>query len=187
MTPDPQTVREIAREHIRSGIADIGTTIVKYFGNGALGDEECGDWYHAVVQAWRIELRAVSWPDEQQPADPVTAGQQQGGAVGRVEAIRARWESTGFRALSDGQIDELIKFLLDQLADFPAAIARAKSAEGAWSAQQEIIQAERRRAEQIEAERNALAARVAELESERETVPATWRFPCASDFDGEES
>lgn len=82
MTPDPQAVREIAREHIRSGIADIGTTVVKHFGSGKLGDEEYVDWYHAVVQAWRVELRAVSWPDEQQPADVVT-GEQQDGAVGR--------------------------------------------------------------------------------------------------------
>ena len=64
-TPDPETVREIAREHIRSGRSDIGTTIVKHFGNGALDDEEFFAWEYEVTDAWRRELRTVSWPAEQ--------------------------------------------------------------------------------------------------------------------------
>jgi len=75
METDPKTVREIARKHIRSGRADIGTTIVKYFGNAVLGDDEFADWEHEVTKAWYGELRAVSWPDEQQPA-AATGGEQ---------------------------------------------------------------------------------------------------------------
>ena len=64
-TPDPQRVREIAREHIRSGRTDIGTTVVRHFGDGVLSDEEFAGWEYDVHQAWQDELRAVSWPDEQ--------------------------------------------------------------------------------------------------------------------------
>lgn len=64
MTPDPQTVRDVAREHIRSGRTCIGDTVWAYF-NGALREEEFATWEHKVSDAWRVALGTLSWPDEQ--------------------------------------------------------------------------------------------------------------------------
>ena len=74
--PDPETVREIAREHIRSGRTDIGTTMDEQFGTGvvdAMSRHEYGAWCSAVREA--IRTAALSWPDEQQPAE-ATGGEQ---------------------------------------------------------------------------------------------------------------
>jgi hypothetical protein len=171
--PDPKTVREIAQDAlvvaVRRGATEaVESALIAHGGGGPVVGEKFNVYTNAVAAEYDRRAAALARPDEQQPADVVSAEQQQDGAVGRVEAIRARYDTRGFRALSDGQIDELFGFLLGQLADLPAVTARAESAEGAWSAQQDIIEAERRRAEQAQAERADLAAQVAELESERD-------------------
>ena len=61
--PDPQLVREIAREHIRSGRSDIGTTVELMLIGTILDREDLAAWENAVQQA--ILDATVSWPDEQ--------------------------------------------------------------------------------------------------------------------------
>jgi hypothetical protein len=60
--PDPQLVREIAREHIRSGRPDLGITIELMLIGRVLDREELAAWEDAVRQA--IRTAAVTWPDE---------------------------------------------------------------------------------------------------------------------------
>ncbi|ACU71833.1 hypothetical protein Caci_2924 [Catenulispora acidiphila DSM 44928] len=66
-TPDPKTVREIARKHIQSGRAEIDATIVQHFGPGLLGADEYWAWERAVEDERRkaVVTVAVSWPDEE--------------------------------------------------------------------------------------------------------------------------
>jgi hypothetical protein len=183
-TPDPKTVREIAREAIRSAsqrLELIDSVIARHRAIGdrpASGSGELMVWhatYSSLCRAVRVEMRAASWPDEQPPADPmavevkcgrecsemhtfeqgsceaaVTAEQQQDGAVERVEAwLDNRIHSTFYGPVApeticsypvDGDDCSIVYVLTEP--DLRAVLA----------------------------ERTALAARVAELGSERTSL-----------------
>jgi hypothetical protein len=156
MSPDPKIVREIAREALKMAARHRGrdyrpAAIVK---SGILGDRPMGApgdaslaWanaYSNLSQAVGAEMRiaivtvTVSWPDEQQPADVVTAEQQQDGAAEDVAAFLDIWEAEhGSGSIRGGNADVPYLFSSDLRA--------------------------------VLAERTALAARVVELESERDT------------------
>lgn len=94
--PDPKTVRQIAREHIRSGRADVGMTVIKRLGMG-LPDEEFFAWEYAVHEAWRDELRTVLWPDEQPQddggRDDSFAMVAEGAPAGPARNVANHWNS----------------------------------------------------------------------------------------------
>jgi hypothetical protein len=162
---DPKTVREIARQHIRSGRTDIGTTIVKHFGSGVLGDEDLWAWEYAVHEAWQTELRAVSWPDEQQPAEATGGEQAQDGAAAAVRRTYEYRVEHGYKT-ADYDDDDIVALLDNREAWRNLARSRTNLAA-------QVVG--------LEAERDALAARVAELEGEREAdARAVAAFQAAS-------
>jgi hypothetical protein len=144
-TPDPKTVRKIAREAVRRGGSDsgygfIGSVISDHAAMDemlASGDRAAFGRLHAAVRA---ELKGatitVEWPDEQQPADVVTAEQQQDGAAEELRTFLAALPPR-----------------IDIVADWTRGGVR------------NVLTAEALRA--VLAERTALAARVAKLTVER--------------------
>jgi hypothetical protein len=135
---DPKTVREIAREIILDcgrNADDIGTYV--YVRVGAdLSKHEHGAWCSAIREAIRTAQIAVSWPNEQQPAE-ATGGEQ---------------------ARDGGPSRPLIERLPPEDAERVAALIDERDC---WRKEVLDLRA-------AVAERDALAARVAELEGERE-------------------
>jgi len=146
--PDPQTVREIARK-LLTEFMDRYPMVDAFFVGGrvleACGDPELWqtdpqayrDWCDAVVAD--VRLAVPSWPDEQQPADPVS-GEQQDGAAEAVRRIYERRVEHGYKT-ADYDDDDIVAVLDNREAWRNLARSRG-------------------------VERDALAARVAELEAE---------------------
>jgi hypothetical protein len=152
-TPDPKTVREIARDCAADYLADatdIAAHVMGHFGIGVPGN------VYAWTDAVRADLHAVvvSWPDEQQPAEATGGEQARDGAVeapcvcGDPDCMPywrpVHQKMNGMRLRSDRLAADFTNAMIEEICE------------------------ERTRAEQAEAERDALAARVVELESERE-------------------
>lgn len=150
-TPDPKIVRELATEHILDcgrNADDIGAYVMGHFGTDALTKHE----YHAYCSAIRSAIRTavvdLSWPGEQQPADPVS-GQQQDGALEAVRRFADAWRESNARDRAHLPSEDGRRYFGD--AWFQISGTDAKLTEPQLRA--------------VLVERDALAERVAELES----------------------
>jgi len=158
--PDPKTVREIARKFLldpHMTASDLKALVRDAAGADA-SDETFSAWYDAVradVRKGRVETVA-SWPDEQQPAEATGGEQVQDGAAGRMRAWLefSQQNRPGYDHLRDVSYtkapicDDDLRAVLDN-REVWRNLARSRGTE-----------------------RNALAARVAELEGERNVLAA---------------
>jgi len=97
--PDPQTVREIAREYVlndRHRAHDIGPAVLERFGPDGLTKPEYHAYCDAVRKAIALAAVTVSWPDEQQPAEHDALREQLAAATARAESatvLPERWRA----------------------------------------------------------------------------------------------
>ena len=149
---DPKTVREIAREIILDcgrNADDVGTYV--YVRVGAdLSKHEHGAWCSAIREAIRTAQITVSWPDEQQPAEATGGEQVQDGAAGRAPGLLCR---------TTGVHDGVRHYCTLNTA--PHKVHQDGTSGHVWTDSAEEF-------EGVLAERAVLAARVAELEGERD-------------------
>lgn len=213
--PDPQTVREIARDCAADYLddaRDIAAHVMGHFGMGVPGD------VYAWTDAVRADLSAavVSWPDEQQPAEATVSEQAQDGGTddsfamvaedaptGAARAVAEYWRdyaaavSNGGRFTDWAQIAQVATWILaamdaeaeqtqDGAAELTLTAIRCRALTASTYAEwhqvardvetlaeqlaraNDLTEKLRRARAELHLERDALAARVAELEAERE-------------------
>lgn len=146
-TPDPKTVREIAREAIRSASQRLELIDAVIARHRAIGDRpasesgELGAWhatYSALCQAVRADMQAASWPDEQ-PQDErdveisrlrrllgIGVDRDQWDAIAEAEGARFEYEQTddnlvGYLAYRYEDIKAQRHILLREIEDAKAA------------------------------------------------------------------
>ena len=169
ITPDPQTVREIARDCTADYLddaRDIAAHVMGHFGMGVPGN------VYAWSDAVRTDLSAavVSWPDEQQPAevDPAITEAYDALELLTRELAEVAKQRTAYR-------EEVMRLRARLREQQPAEATGGEQAQGGAAGRiqalmdiyysKDINPADLRA---VLAERATLAARVAELEGERE-------------------
>lgn len=173
IAPDPQTVRRLVRRSLQN---DLHRLMPSWFtqGVGSLVQAEAGPgvtvetftaWHEAVVKEVAAAQITVSWPDEQQPADPTAAEQPQDGAAADVVAFLDAWEADrGFGNTvrgGNGDIPHLFATdLRTVLAERDALVARVAELEGRFLKESARLNREwvAMPAEEAEADVRAVAA-----------------------------